>query len=90
MAEPAADLAIAIAIISSFRSKPCDTRSVLFGEIGLTGEVRSVSMPEKRLNEAKKLGFNRVVLPLQNVIQNVKIMQEGVSDIWQALDILIK
>ena len=90
LAEPAADLAIAVAIVSSFRSKPCDIHSVIFGEIGLTGEVRSVSMPEKRLNEAKKLGFNRVVLPLQNIMKDVKISQEGVSDIWQALDILIK
>jgi len=87
--EPAADLAIAVAIVSSFRSKPCDTKSVIVGEIGLTGEVRSVSMPEKRLKEAEKLGFERVVLPRQNVLKSAKINQKGVSDIWQALDILI-
>jgi len=90
LADPAADLAIAIAIVSSFRSRPCDIQSVIFGEIGLTGEVRSVSMPEKRLNEAKKLGFNQAVLPLQNKSPNVKLLQKGVADIWQALDVLIK
>lgn len=87
--EPAADLAIAVAIVSSFRSKPCDIKSVIIGEIGLTGEVRSISMPEKRLNEAEKLGFDKVVLPRQNTVKNVKINQKGIADIWQALDVLI-
>jgi len=87
--EPAADLAIAVAVVSSFRSKPCDTKSVIVGEIGLTGEVRSISMPEKRLNEAEKLGFKQVVLPRQNVVKNVSINQKGVADIWQALEALI-
>ncbi len=90
LVEPAADLAIAVAIVSSFRAKPCDHQSVILGEIGLTGEVRSITMPEKRISEAEKLGFNAVILPQRNVVKTSKIKQHGVSDIWQALDVLIQ
>ena len=88
--EPAADLAIAVAIVSSFRAKPCDHQAVILGEIGLTGEVRSITMPEKRLSEAEKLGFKQVILPKHNVVKDSKIKQSGVTDIWQALDVLIQ
>ena len=90
LVEPAADLAIAVAIVSSFRAKPCDHQSVILGEIGLTGEVRSITMPEKRISEAEKLGFNAVILPQRNVVKSSKIKQHGVSDIWHALDVLIQ
>ncbi|MEA2526113.1 MAG: hypothetical protein QOF73_3340 [Thermomicrobiales bacterium] len=61
--EPAADLAIALAVASSFKERPIDPRTVAVGEIGLSGELRSVNQLDRRLNEARRLGFTRVVLP---------------------------
>jgi DNA repair protein RadA/Sms len=61
--EPAADLAVATAIASSFRNKPVSADLVLVGEVGLSGELRSVGHVEARLNESAKLGFKRCVLP---------------------------
>lgn len=60
--EPAADLAVAIAIASSFRNQRIDQNLVLVGEIGLSGELRSVSQLDRRLSEAAKLGFNQAVV----------------------------
>ena len=64
--EPAADLAIVAALASSARSKPLPEGSVLFGEIGLLGEVRRVPAAASRLREASALGFRRVYLPAGN------------------------
>ena len=61
--EPAIDLGIVMAIISSFRNRPIDEKMIVFGEVGLSGEVRAVNMPEQRVAEAKKLGFETCVLP---------------------------
>jgi DNA repair protein RadA/Sms len=61
--EPAVDLAIAVSIASSFRDQPTMPYDVVFGEIGLTGEVRGVSRVDQRVKEAQKLGFKRVILP---------------------------
>jgi len=61
--EPAADLAAAVSIASSFRDLPTKPYDVVFGEVGLTGEVRAVSRAETRVKEALKLGFKRVILP---------------------------
>jgi DNA repair protein RadA/Sms len=61
--EPAVDLAIAISIASSFRDQPTKSYDVIFGEIGLTGEVRGVSRIDQRVKEAEKLGFRRVIMP---------------------------
>jgi DNA repair protein RadA/Sms len=63
IAEPAADLAIALAIGSSFRDRQIDPLTAAIGEIGLAGELRSVNQLERRLNEAARLGFKRVVIP---------------------------
>lgn len=63
MQEPAIDLGIVLAVVSSFQNKPVDERTVVFGEIGLSGEVRSVSMAEQRIAEAAKLGFTTCILP---------------------------
>ncbi len=63
MSEPAADLAIVMAIASSFKDFVIDEKTVIFGEVGLSGEIRSVSLAEQRVSEAKKLGFTTVVLP---------------------------
>ena len=61
--EPAADLAIALAITSSFRDVPVDPEMVAIGEIGLSGEIRAVPQLERRLNEAARLGFRRAIVP---------------------------
>jgi DNA repair protein RadA/Sms len=63
MNEPALDLGIVLAIISSMKDQPIDEKTIAFGEVGLSGEVRSVSMAEQRVREAKKLGFDTVILP---------------------------
>lgn len=63
MNEPAIDLAILLAIVSSYRDIVIDEKTVAFGEVGLSGEVRAVSMVEQRVGEAKKLGFETVILP---------------------------
>ncbi len=61
--EPAADLAVAAALISSVTNRPLPSRSVFFGEIALSAQIRQVSQPEQRLKEAKKLGFAKAFLP---------------------------
>jgi DNA repair protein RadA/Sms len=63
VAEPAADLGVAIAIVASFRDRVVDPRTVLIGEVGLGGQVRLVSQMELRLKEAAKLGFKRAIVP---------------------------
>ena len=63
MSEPAVDLGIVLAIASCKRDVPVDPSAVVFGEVGLSGEIRSVSMAEQRVREAKKLGFRKVILP---------------------------
>ncbi|XEC94681.1 DNA repair protein RadA [Paenibacillus tarimensis] len=61
--EPAVDLAAAVSLASSFRDVPTKPYDVLFGEVGLTGEVRAVSRAEQRVREAQKLGFKRIIMP---------------------------
>lgn len=63
MTEPATDLAVVAALVSSLKDRPIDSRTILFGEVGLAGEVRGVGMAQKRVNEAAKLGFTRCILP---------------------------
>jgi DNA repair protein RadA/Sms len=66
LSEPAIDLGVVAAVASSFRERPIDARTAVFGEVGLAGEVRGVGLAEVRLGEVAKLGFNRVILPKQN------------------------
>ena len=63
VAEPAIDLSVALAIASSFRDAPVDAGTVAIGEVGLSGELRSVGQAERRVSEAARLGFSRVILP---------------------------
>ena len=63
ISEPAADLAVAMAVISSMTNKPLPSDMVVFGEIGLSGEIRAVSQPNLRLKEAQKLGFTNAIIP---------------------------
>ena len=64
---PALDLAVVAAVISSYKDLPMDEHTVFFGEVGLSGEVRGVSMAAQCVQEAKKLGFKRCVLPKVNM-----------------------
>lgn len=61
--EPAADLAVCLAIVSSFKNKPVGSKTAVFGEVGLLGEIRKVGWSEKRIKEAKKLGYTQVITP---------------------------
>jgi DNA repair protein RadA/Sms len=66
IAEPAADLAILLAVLSSFREQPLPGKLVVFGEVGLAGEVRPAPRGQDRLREAAKLGFRRAMIPSKN------------------------
>jgi len=65
LTEPAADLAICLAIASSFKNKALPPKSVAIGEVGLLGEVRRVSFLTKRINESKNLGYRQIIGPEQ-------------------------
>jgi len=69
--EPAVDLAVALAVVSSLKDKPLPADMVVFGELGLAGEVRSVIHTEQRVREAQRLGFSRVMLARRDV-RNLK------------------
>ena len=71
IAEPAADLAIAMAIFSSFKNKALDPKAAAFGEVGLLGEVRRVGSEERRTKEARRLGFPVVYSP--QTVKNLKL-----------------
>jgi len=88
--EPAADLAVALSIASSFRNIAVDSQTVVMGEVGLTGEVRMVSRADIRISEAATLGFKRFVIPVGNV-PGLKLKQQGleivgVRDVTEAME----
>lgn len=91
MNEPAIDLGIVMAIVSSYKNKAIDEKTIVFGEVGLSGEVRAVSMPEQRVAEAKKLGFETCIMPevskdMVKGVQGIKII--GVKNIGDAIHLL--
>lgn len=92
VAEPSLDLGICLAIISSFRNKPISDDVVAFGEVGLSGEVRSVNMAESRVMEAAKLGFKTCIVPkalegkLKGTCKNIEII--GVSSVADAMKVI--
>lgn len=89
--EPALDLAIVMALISSYKDRPLDEKTVIFGEVGLSGEVRAVSMAEQRVHEAVKLGFTRCIMPrvnLEKMKPRSDIRLEGVSNVREAIQFL--
>jgi DNA repair protein RadA/Sms len=90
--EPGVDLAILCAIVSSFKDKPLDQKTIIFGEIGLAGEVRPVQRGQERLKEAAKLGFTRAIIPKANQakqkIKGIEILP--VETLSQALNSIIK
>ena len=89
--EPAVDLGIVAALASSHLNRPVPQRTVLFGEVGLAGEVRAVSRPELRIKEAARLGFDRCLLPVNNLKsleQPAGMEMVGVRTADEALQIL--
>lgn len=89
--EPATDLAVAMALISSLKDVPVSENAIAFGEIGLAGEIRSVSHAQERVNEAYRLGFNRIIVPYNN-LKNIKTPSDvqiiGVRNIREAFESL--
>src|SRR5690554_5218663 len=82
--EPALDLAIILSVISSYKNKVLEGKTLVFGEVGLTGEIRAVNMAEQRVAEAVKMGYTTCILPKSNK-QNIKqsnIELIGVSNIY--------
>lgn len=89
MNEPALDLAIVMALISSYKDKPVNEKTVIFGEVGLSGEVRAVSMAEQRIHEAVKLGFECCILPqvsLEKMRKPKGIRLIGVNNVREAIN----
>ena len=88
--EPAVDLGIILAIISSFKDIVIDEKTLVFGEVGLSGEVRSVSQAPLRVREAQKLGFERVILPRAclKAVSDIKGVQlVGVSNVRELMNV---
>lgn len=87
--EPAADMAVAASIVSSFRNKPIRKGTVIFGEIGLTGELRHVSMAGERVREAERLGMERIILPracMKNLKTEIELIgARSISDALAAM-----
>lgn len=91
MNEPALDLAIILALVSSYKDRAVSPRTIIFGEVGLSGEVRAVSMAEQRVHEAVKLGFDTCILPqvcLDKMKKQDKIRLCGVSNVREAISLL--
>ena len=89
--EPAMDLGIVMALVSSFRNRPMMENTIVFGEVGLAGEVRAVSQPQIRINEAVKLGFGNCILPqvcLKNIKKTDKINLIGISSVRDAVKLI--
>ncbi|MCR4993050.1 MAG: DNA repair protein RadA [Lachnospiraceae bacterium] len=85
--EPALDLAIVMALLSSYSNKALGEKTIVFGEVGLTGEVRGVSQAEQRVAEAKQLGFESIILPKVNLksVKNCGLKLTGVGHITELM-----
>ncbi len=93
MTEPAVDLAMVLALVSSYKDIAIPEKTICFGEVGLSGEVRAVSMAQQRVLEAKKLGFKTCIMPKANVaavgkIEGINLI--GVTDVGDALRAILK
>ena len=91
MNEPAVDLGIIMAVASSYKNRPVSEDTIVFGEVGLSGEVRAVTMPEQRVVEAKKLGFKVCVVPevsLKSIgkVEGIEVI--GVKSVNQTMNLL--
>ena len=93
LTEPGVDLAVALALVSSLKEKPIDVNVVVVGEIGLAGEIRSVSQIEKRITESDRLGFEQFIYPKSSQVkksQKTGIRLVGMETVDQAMKYLIK
>ena len=95
--EPAADLPMALALISAVRDIPLDDSLLAFGELGLAGECRSVDNASLRIKEAVKIGFNKIVLPYKNYeqLRKNKELTDGVTyipvqSLFEVMKIFVK
>ena len=89
--EPALDLALVMALIGSFKNRVIDPKTIVFGEVGLAGEVRAVSQADKRVQEAKKLGFKTCIMPAvskKNLTEITGINIIGVNNIKEAEELI--
>ena len=89
--EPAMDLGLVLAVISSYRDVPIPDKTLVFGEVGLSGEVRAVSMAAQRVQEARRLGFDRIILPracMEQIKQPESVRLVGVSTVRDAMEAL--
>ena len=90
ISEPAVDLAVLLAIVSSFKNKPLPNKLIVFGEVGLAGEVRPVQRGQERLKEAAKLGFTHAIIPKANAPKGgvAGLHIDAVDRLEQAIDVL--
>ncbi len=91
VSEPAMDLALVSALISSYKNCAIDSNTIIFGEVGLSGEIRAVSQTKQRILEAKKLGFNRCIVPHSNKLNldnldGIEIV--GVKSLTELVDVI--
>ena len=89
--EPAIDLGICVATVSSLKNISIDPKTVVIGEVGLTGEVRNVNLIDKRINEAEKLGYKKCIIPESNkkhLKDSHKLDIIGVKNINEAIKVL--
>ncbi len=92
--EPASDLAVALSIVSSLKDAVINSETIVFGEIGLAGEIRTVSNCEQRIRESERLGFKRCIIPRQNmknldkdILKNIEVI--GVRNIREAFEVAV-
>ena len=90
--EPAADLAVAVSLVSALRDVPFDDETIVFGEIGLSGEIRSVSRAASRISEAARLGFKRCIIPKSCLkglpdIKGIEVI--GVKTLKEAINFIV-
>lgn len=92
MNEPASDLAIIMAVASSHLDKVIPAQTIIFGEVGLAGEVRAISQPEQRIAEAEKLGFKTCILPAGNLkrLKKGSMRLVGVASVQDAMKIVME
>lgn len=90
--EPAADLAMIMAVASSHLDRVIDPQTLVLGEVGLAGEVRAITQPEQRIAEAEKLGFKSCIIPVGNLkrLKKGKIKLEGISSVDEAMQLLMR
>lgn len=87
--EPAVDLGIAMAIVSSYKNRVVDDKTAVFGEVGLSGEVRAVNFAEQRLKEIEKMGFERCIMPkasISSIKASGKVKIIGVDSVKEAIE----